>query len=135
MFCWRYCKDTWTFYFWYFRYILLRKPKMIVSTCRKLRSLSACQKWTSLFTSSLEYYILKNPAMWSANNILSHNSRTRILPDMGLLAKYQYFRFFRKSKKNYFAAILSPFYQILGNMNFPRKKDSKHANYLTSWKS
>ena len=37
----------------------------------------------------LEIYILKNPAIWLADSILAHNSRTRILPDMGLVVKYQ----------------------------------------------
>ena len=37
----------------------------------------------------LEIYILKNPAISLADSILAHNSRTRILPDMGLAVKYQ----------------------------------------------
>ena len=84
MFSWRYCKDMYInfFYFGYFGNVWLRKPKIIVLTCRKLWCLSACQKQTSPFTSSLEYYILRNPAPWLANNILTHQSRTNILPDM-----------------------------------------------------
>ena len=58
---------------------------MILSTCRKLRCLSACQKQTSSFTSFLRYYILKSPATWLANSTLTHNLRTWILPDIGLL--------------------------------------------------
>ena len=49
------------------------------------------------------YYILKNPAIWLADSILAHNSRARILPDMGLVVKYQQqykFPFYVISKKN-----------------------------------
>ena len=41
------------------------------------------------FTFFLRYYILKNLAIWLANSILAHNSRTIILPHMGLVEKYQ----------------------------------------------
>ena len=41
------------------------------------------------FTSSLKYYILKNLAILLANSIWAHNWRPRILPDMGLVLKYQ----------------------------------------------
>ena len=34
-------------------------------------------------------YILGNPAIWLADSILIHNSRPRILPDMGWLVKNQ----------------------------------------------
>ena len=34
-------------------------------------------------------YILKNPEIWLAGSILAHNSRPKILPDMGLMVKYQ----------------------------------------------
>ena len=44
----------------------------------QLFCLSACQKNPSSFTSFLRHYILKNPAIWLADNILAHNSRTRI---------------------------------------------------------
>ena len=44
---------------------------------------------TSSFAFFLRYYILKNPAIWLANSILTHNLRTRILPDLGLVMKYQ----------------------------------------------
>ena len=33
--------------------------------------------------------LLKNPAIWLADNILALNSRTRISPDMELVVKYQ----------------------------------------------
>ena len=64
-------------------------PKMIVLTCKRLQCLFACQKYTSSLTSFLRYYILKNLAIWLADSILAHNSRGRILPNMGLLMKYQ----------------------------------------------
>ena len=86
---WRYCKNMQTSYFGYFGHAWLHTPKLIVSTCRRLRCLSACQKYTSSFSSFLRYYILKNPTIWLADSILAHNSRTRILPDMGLVVKYQ----------------------------------------------
>ena len=44
---------------------------------------------SSSFTFFLRYYILKNPAIWLADSILTQNSKTRILPDMGLAVKYQ----------------------------------------------
>ena len=83
MLFWRYCKDNADFLLWYFEHTWLHTPKMIVSTCRRLRCLSACQKYTSSFTSFLRYYILKNPAIWLAN-ILAHNPRPRILSDLGI---------------------------------------------------
>ena len=86
---WRYCKNMQTSYFGHFGHAWLHTPKLIVSTCRKLRCLSACQKYTSSFSYFLRYYILKNPTIWLADSILAHNSRTRILPDMGLVVKYQ----------------------------------------------
>ena len=90
MFFWRYCKDIETFYFGYFGQAWLCKPKMIELPCRKLWCLSACRKWTSLFSSFLRYLlILQNLAIWVVDNILAHNSRTRILPDMELLVKYE----------------------------------------------
>ena len=89
MFFWRYCKDMQTSYSGFFGHAWLRTPKMIISTCRKRQCLSACQKYTSSLTSFLRYYILKNPAIWLADSILTHNSSTRIMPDMGLVVKYQ----------------------------------------------
>ena len=88
-FFWRYCKDMKTSYFGYFEHAWLCTHKMIEPTCRKRQCLSACHKYFSLFTSFLKYCILKNLVIWLANNILTHNSRTRILPDMELVVKYQ----------------------------------------------
>ena len=85
----KYCKDIQTSYFGYFGDPWLRTSKMIVSTCRKLRYLSACQKWTLSFHSFLRYYILNNLAIWLAVNNLAHNSSSRILTVMELVAKYQ----------------------------------------------
>ena len=41
----------------------------------------------------MKHYILKNLAIWLAESILTHNLRTRILPDMGLVVKYYNIRF------------------------------------------
>ena len=51
-----------TSYFGYFGHAWLNTSRMIVSNCRRLLCLSACQKYTSSLTSFLRYYILKNPA-------------------------------------------------------------------------
>ena len=133
MLFWRYCKDMQTLYFGYFGHAWLDTPKIIVSTCTRLQCLSACHKYTLLFTSFLRYYILKNPAIRLAYSVLACNLRTRVLPDMGLLIKYQqqyqfpildYFqekllaKFFKKFKKPYFGAILGPFYANLGKIDF-----------------
>ena len=85
---WRYCKDMQT-YFEYFEHYWLETPKMKARTCRRLSCSSACQKWTSTFTFFLRYYFLKNPAIWFADRISAYNSRSRILEDLGLVAKYQ----------------------------------------------
>ena len=75
-FCWDIAKILQTCYFvdtW------LHKPKITVSTCRKLWYLSAYHKYTSSFTSFLRYYIFKNLTIWLANSILAYNLRIRIL--------------------------------------------------------
>ena len=106
---------------------------MIVSTCRRLRCLSTCQKQNSSFTSSLRYYILKNPAILLADSIWNHNWRPRILPGMGLLLNINnnisfHFRLFPRKTNDkillYFGAILAFFAQIWTKMNFPGKKRS-----------
>ena len=118
---WRYYKDMQSSYFGYFGQAWLDTPKMTVSTCRKLQCLSAYQKQTSSFTSFLIYYILKNPAISLAASILAHNSRTRILPDVGLVVNNNisfHFRLFprktndkifQKIQKNLFWGHLGPF--------------------------
>ena len=88
-FFWGYCKDTQPFYFSYFGHAWLCTPKMIVTTCRKLRCLSTCKKIKFIIHFFLEILHLKKPATWLADSILAHNLRTRILPDMGLVVKYQ----------------------------------------------
>ena len=79
MFFWRYCKDTQTSYFGFFGYAWLDTHNMTKSDCRKFRCF---KNKLHFFTSSLIYYILKNPAVWLVNCISVHNSRTGILPDM-----------------------------------------------------
>ena len=116
-----------------FGHALLYAIKMIVSTCRRLRCLSTCQKQNSSFTSSLRYYILKNPAILLADSIWNHNWRPRILPGMGLLLNINnnisfHFRLFPRKTNDkillYFGAILAFFAQIWTKMNFPGKKRS-----------
>ena len=71
----------------------------------------------------LWYYVLKDPANWLIESILANNSRTRILPDMGLVVIYQQLinklvsisNYFQEKlmpilfRKMYFGAILDPF--------------------------
>ena len=75
--------------FEYFGHVWLYLTKMIVSTFRRLWCLLACQKKSSSITSSLRYHILKNLAILLADNIWGHSWRPRVLPDMGLVLKYQ----------------------------------------------
>ena len=89
IFFWRHCKDVQTYYFGYFGHVWLYTTKMIASTCRRLRCLSACQKQSSSSFSYLKYYTLKKPAILSADSIWFHNLRRRVLPEVGLLLKYQ----------------------------------------------
>ena len=130
MLFWIYCNDIQTSYFGYFGHAWLHKPKMIASTCRRLRCLSACQKYTSSLTSFLRYCILKNFAIWLADNILVHNSRTRSLSDINnnisfhfrLFSRKTNNKLFKNSKKTCFGAILSPFCPNLGKNEFSWKK-------------
>ena len=85
----RYIPETQTSYFRYFVHAWLRTLKIIISNRRKFFCFSACQKQTSSITSSLRYYILKNPMARLVNSISAHNPRTRILPEMQLVVKYQ----------------------------------------------
>ena len=85
LFFWTYCKDMQT-YFGYFGYACLPTPKMIVSI---FKHFNVYLHAASSFTFFLRCYILKNSAIWLAKSILAHNSRTRILPDVGLVTKYQ----------------------------------------------
>ena len=105
MLFWIYCKDMQTSYFGYFGHAWLHKPKMIVSTCRRLRCLSACQKYTSSLTSFLRFCILKNSAIWLADNILFHNSRTRSLSDINNNISFHFRLFPRKTNNKTFQKI------------------------------
>ena len=138
MLYWRYCKDMQTSYFGYFGHAWLDAKKMIVPTCRRPRCLSASQKYTSSFTSFLRYYILKNHAVWFADNILVHNSRNRILPDwwwninnnisvyFRLFSRKTNYKIFQKIKETllqgHFGYFLPKFEQKL--INFPGKGGS-----------
>ena len=130
----RYCKDMQT-YFGYFGHACFHSPKMIVSSCERLRYLSACKIWFASFTSFFRYYILKNPAIWLAGNILAitgdpkfcqicwsninHNisSRFRLFPRKTNITK-----FFKKYKNPYFWAILDTFCPNLDKYEFSWKK-------------
>ena len=76
----KYCKDM---QISYFGHAWLHTPKLIVLTCRRLPCLPGCQKYNLSFTSCSRYHILKNPAIWLADSVLAHNTRTRILPNTG----------------------------------------------------
>ena len=92
-------------------------------------------KITLTFTSSLRYYILKNPAIWLADSIFVPNSRIRVLPDMGLVLKYQYFYFrlflgkindkiSNKYITTFYGALLGLFCPNFGKNEFSWKKSS-----------
>ena len=119
------------YYFGYLGHAWLYTTKMIVSTCRRLRCLSACQKYTSSFSSFLRYYILKNPTIWLADSILTHNSRTRILPDMRLVVKSNNIK---KIKKPLFWGHFGPFLQKFVQKRIFLKKRAlsvfTYSNYL-----
>ena len=130
----RYCKDMQT-YFGYFGHACSYSPKMIVSSCGRLRYLSAYKIWTASFTFFLRYYILKNLAIWLAGSILAitrdpkfcqicwsninHNisSRFRLFTRKTNITK-----FFKKYKNPYFGAILDSFCPNLGKYEFSWKK-------------
>ena len=58
--------------------------KEMVSTCRWDWCLSS-----TLFPASFSwYYILKNPAIWLAESVFTHNSKTRNSSDMEFVKKY-----------------------------------------------
>ena len=136
MLFWRYCKDIQTSYYGYFEHTWLHTPKMIVSTCRRLRCLSVCQKQTSSIAFSLRYYILKNAAIWLADSILAHNSRARILPDVALLmistrilvSISDYFQE-KRMTKFFKESILGPFCPNLGRNEFSWKKGLKKVSF------
>ena len=127
-----------------FGHALLYTTKMIVSTCRRLRCLSTCQKQNSSFTSSLRYYILKNPAILLADSIWNHNWRPRILPDMGLLLisitiLVSILDYFQEKPMTKFYSILGlfgPFLPKFGQKGiFLEKRDLsvfKYSSYLRS---
>ena len=79
-------------YFGYFGHAWRRLPKMIVLTLKQTTILIYKKKINFTLSSLLRYYTfytLKNPEIVLPKNILVHNQRTKILPDMGLAVKYQ----------------------------------------------
>ena len=136
IFFWRYCKDMQTSYFGYIGQTRLCTPKMIVQTCRKLRCLSTCQKYTSSFILFLRYYILKNPAIWLAKSFwpITRNSEFCHIWDwwwninnnnsfqFRLLTRKTNIKLFKKSQKPYYGAILGSFCPYLDKKNFSEKR-------------
>ena len=91
------------------------------------------QKQSSSFTSSLRYYILKNPAILLADSILVRNWRPWVLPDMGLVLNinsnisFHFKLFWRKTnykifQKPRFWDHLGLFCSNLDKNEFSRKK-------------
>ena len=145
MLFWRYCKDMQTSYFGYFGHAWLYTPKMILSTCRRIWS--ACQIYTSSFTSFLRYYILKNPAICPElenQNFARYGIGGEI--SITILASFHFRLFPRKTKykifqtvqKTLYKAILSIFCTYLGKNEFSWEKGLcqffKYSNYLPSCK-
>ena len=113
MLYWRYCKDMQTSHFGYFGHAWLDTTKMIVLTCARLWSLSACKKQTLSFTSFLRHYILKNPAIWLEDRELEFcqiwdlwwNINNKIIFHFRLFPKKTNDKFFLKKKE----PVLGPF--------------------------
>ena len=76
--------------FWVLRACLATQFKNNSINLWKTSCSSTCRKYTSSFIFFLRYHILKNPVIWLAGSMLAHNSRIRILPDLGLMVKYQW---------------------------------------------
>ena len=83
---WRYCEDI-NFLFCVLWVCLVGHTQNDSINLYKTSMFICMPKKLSLFTSFLRYYSLKNPAISSADSILAHNSRTRILSDMVLVVK------------------------------------------------
>ena len=123
-----------TSYFGYFGNAWLHTPKMIVLTCTRLWCLSVCKKQTSLFTSFLRYYILKNLAIWLSVLIWElefcqiwdwwWNINNNINFYFRLFPRKTDNKIFKKTPQN---PILGPFWalyaQIWAKMIFPGKKN------------
>ena len=102
---------------------------------QKTSMFTCTSKNTLSFTSFLEYYILKNPAIWLANIILGHNSRTRYgirgeisMTILVFILDYYHEKlmtnFFKKSKKPILGSFWNLFVQSWAKMNLPGKKGS-----------
>ena len=112
----------------------------------QMTSMFICMpKTNSIIHFFSQYISLKNPEIWLAESILDHNSRTNFsrygiggeISITILVFVLDYFqekviKFFKKSKKSYSGATLSPFCPNLDNNEFSRKKESvfKYSNYL-----
>ena len=130
----RYSKVIQT-YFGYFGHACFHSPKMIVSSCERLRYLSACKIWFASFTSFFRYYILKNPAIWLAGSILAITQDQNFCQIVGQISitilalnldylqeKLTWQNFLTNWKNPIFVPFWALFAQIWANMNFPEKK-------------
>ena len=128
MFFWRYCKVLRTFYFGYFGHAYPCTPKMILSTCRTLQRLSACQKHTSSFTSSLTLLLLKTLHFKESCNLIglqhfgsqleNQNFAKYGIVDEILILSFYFRLFLKQTKRPYFGAIPGPFFPNLGSYEF-----------------
>ena len=113
MLFWRYCKDMQT-YFGYFGHVWLYITKIIVSTFRRLRCLSAYSGWQHLGT----YLETQNFARYGVGFEISIKI---------LVFALDYFqeklmtKFLKKSKKPYFG-VMQAFWPFWAKINFSGKK-------------
>ena len=128
----RYSKVIQT-YFGYFGHACFHSPKMIVSSCGKLRYLSTCKN--KLHNSLLTILHFKESCNLIGWQHFGHNSRPKFLPDCWSninnnissqfrlsSRKTNMTKFFNKLKKPYFCTILGPFCPNLGKYEFSRKR-------------
>ena len=114
-----YCENMETSYFRYFGHACLCTPKMIASTFKTVRRLSACQKqFCNLIGWQHFRPYLENLARydwwWNINYNISFHSR--------LFPAKTNDKIFQKIQKPCFVANLGPFLQIWAKMSFPGKK-------------
>ena len=88
----------------------------------------------------MRYYILKNPAIWLANSIFTHNSRIRIFQcfHFRLFPQRTNNKTFQKNTRKLFWGHFGPFFPNMGKNTFSWKKRTlsvfKYSNHLPSQK-
>ena len=111
--------------FRYFRHAWLSKPKMIVSTGRKLQCSSVCQKLTTSFTSFLIYYILKDRATENRKfATYGFGGEIKITTLVFILDYFQeelMIKFFKKIPKTLFQSHFGSFFPYFGKNEFSWK--------------